>query len=138
MKLVDTIKKELVNYFINYMKENRYNVCNNYGKFIYTYDCFYSDYNVEKGSLGKLIIGEKYNSIYQIPIQRHKFSIFHKKTDDRIMENDLYEIFTEKKRLADKQAEIYKYERLLDMLPEEKKKQILREQKLGRITNEKN
>lgn len=147
--MLSIIKKEIGNFLISELEKNLFCDINKLKYGNYSFHIAKNDLdnyllkNEAKIEIKGLFPGQLFSSyIYMQYIKKHKISYnpfpFRKKlTWEQEIENKLFDLFTnlceEEKRLK----EIEKGKAYIQMLPEEKRNQIIREQKLERILDEK-
>jgi len=144
MTLKDTIKYDIINYFISELNKDILKNTNHiqYGLFSYDYNI---DYN-KNDQLGNITIRmEDKNSTYKstvfkVNVCKNKITGFwfwkNELTDEQKIENELYDLFMRRNAAKIRQAEIDENEKLLSGLPKEKRKNFMREQKLERIVGD--
>jgi hypothetical protein len=148
MNIQEIIKLELANFIISKLKENI--LCD-------IHHTYYGDYRIETSyigdekdikakDLGHITIEAKRDSnwhdkMFYVLVKKKKITfknILHKKTELEKAEEILFDLFVERIDEQRKQEEYERNKRLVDLLPENRRNQFLREQKITRILKDKN
>jgi hypothetical protein len=144
MKLKDTIKHDIIRYFISEMNKDITKIYLSNIKYgFYSYKCEIDYDKEDKNNLGYIEIklksenssyGENIFTVNVIKNVEGGFWFLKKElTEYEKLQNELFDLFIRRREAKRREAEIKENEKLLSGLPPEKRKNIVREQKLERI-----
>ena len=152
MSLKNSIKLEILNYVISELEKDILCEISNlrYGEFTFKYNLSvnYNSMNKVDSKIGDITIkspagrnSSYYTDIFYVTIKQTKTKFFKpwiKLTEEDIIINKIYDLFIERYFAKIRLKEMESNKKLLDFLPEERRKNIERELKLKRITKNEN
>ena len=137
LTLIEKLKKEIYEYFISSLDKTPFVKSNiTYGSFKFSIDAK-NENDIPEGNVNVIDANRNWHTAFEVKIKKHNFGWFgSKKTLDNYLENELYRVFVKHYEAQKRATDLIKYKSILNSLPEDRKQQIIREQKLGRIVNE--